>query len=401
MQYVRSMNSRPEAAARGRGLPGLRARNRGRLLDVLAQGMALSQTELSERTGLSAATVSNLIAELRDDGEIEIAHGVRNGRRANLISRRVDSRALSIGLSVSRDALVGVSLRADGSIARTLTGARDESREYTADLALLAGLVDRLGEDGVVESVGLALGMTVDSTRGAPALTPLPGDAAIVPGFPGSWIRADVGADLAARLGVPVPVLNDGDAGALAETRLGAARGESDVLYVQLAPGVGGGLVINDQLYRGGRGGFAGEVGHLTSDPDGPLCICGNRGCLEPLFDGALLETARPVLGSDLTHARLAELAAQGDPAASRLLRETSVKLIAGLINPISFVVPAKVVLGGILAAAGEALLGPVADAAKSTAMAHFWRGEFVLGQFGIEAPAVGAALFATEAGRY
>lgn len=391
------MNSRLEPNDGAGSLSRLRARNRTALLDALTAADALSQTELSERTGLAAATVSNLIAELQRDGEVDITHGVRNGRRANLVSRRVDAQVVSVGLSVSRDAIVAVSVRADGAIEERRSVVRPAAPRYDDDLAVLAELVGEVAGDARVVAVGLAVGITVDVVRGMIAVDGDPLEEGIVPGFPGAWQGSDVAADLAARIAQPVVLLNDGDAGALAEARVGAARGASEVLYVQLAPGVGGGLVIGDRLYRGGEGGIAAEIGHLSSDPDGPLCICGSRGCLEPLFSDVLLELARPVLGENVTHAQIADLASRGDPAASRLLREMSTKLMAGLVNPITFITPAKVVLGGELAAAGDALLGPVTDAARHTAASTFWRGEIVLGEFGLEAPAVGAALYAEE----
>src|SRR6202012_4838257 len=107
------------------------------------------------------------------------------------------------------------------------------------------------------------------------------GGASVVTGgiLPG-WSTVSPQRELARRLGVPVHVGNDANLGALAEVRTGAAPGASDVLYVRRSSGVGGGLFLDGSLFTG-HSGMTGELGHVQVDPDGAMCRCGNRGCLE------------------------------------------------------------------------------------------------------------------------
>ena len=123
------------------------------------------------------------------------------------------------------------------------------------------------------------------------------------------------------RLDLPVVAENDANLGAVAEAAFGAARTAQDVLYIKLTSGIGAGVIVKGGLYRG-TAGRAGEIGHVIVDPDGPLCRCGNRGCLEMLVGvPALLETVRPVLG-DITLGELLDLAVAGHAGCRRVLAD-------------------------------------------------------------------------------
>jgi predicted NBD/HSP70 family sugar kinase len=375
------------------GLKALRVRNQELLLGELS-GDPLSQAELSRRTGLSEATVSNLVTILTAAGEVSVFSGQMNGRRANLVHREPLRATLMIGVHVSRTTIRVAAVAVDGTIVADSEEPRMKDRTYLDELDLISQLiaVARTGEDGAVHeisSIGVGLGVTTDPLTGIPQT-----GMAAYPYFD-AWSGADVAADLAAKYGVSAVALNDADCAALSESTWGAGADVSDLLYVHLSDGVGGGLVLGDRLYRGGEGGFACEIGHLSSDPQGRLCICGNRGCLETVFGDALVRAVSDVHGSDITLAQFAAFALAGDPACSRVMLEAAVRLAAGLANAVALVVPAKVVLGGTLAGAGDALLAPVVEAMKSVGSSHFWRGRVVLGTFGNDSVILGAALAA------
>jgi predicted NBD/HSP70 family sugar kinase len=174
------------------------------------------------------------------------------------------------------------------------------------------------------------------------------------------------------RFSFPVYVDNEASIAAFGETYFGVARGSHHVLYVSAGVGIGGGLVMNGRIYPGGSG-FAGEVGHMSLEPDGLPCACGNRGCWETLASqsalfrrvhecitaGEMSSLARFNNGKreQLTIPVIVRAAEEGDPIARRALYETGKYLGIGLANLVNALNPEMVVLGGIMSLAKEFLL--------------------------------------------
>lgn len=162
----------------------------------------------------------------------------------------------------------------------------------------------------------------------------------------GGWSNVRLAAQLEAELGVPCVMDNDANTGALGEGIYGAGAGYDPLFYMTLSTGIGGGLLVDGKIYRGADS-YAGEVGHLTIRPDGPVCLCGARGCYERLCSGLWLERD------------------YGRPA-QELLRDPEfvaryvVDLALGLKAVIMLLNPARIVIGGGLSKAGEALFGPL-----------------------------------------
>lgn len=216
---------------------------------------------------------------------------------------------------------------------------------------------------------------------------------------------------LSSRIGVPVLVENDANAAAWAEYRFGAAQGEPVVVCVTMGTGIGGGLVIDGQVFRGAFG-VACEYGHMTVVPDGRRCACGNRGCWEMYASGtALANDARelasiaPVAahrmmqlaGGDLdalTGPVVTQAAQQGDPAAVEICTEMGHWLGRGLANLAAVLDPSVFVIGGGVSAAGDLLLGPARQsfARTLTGRGHRPPARIGLAQLGPEAGLVGAA---------
>jgi glucokinase len=194
------------------------------------------------------------------------------------------------------------------------------------------------------------------------------------PNFPG-WSYVPVKAHLERALGARVTIDNDANVAALAEYRHGAGRGARVMVYATVSTGVGGGIVLDGRLLHG-IGGGAGEFGHQTVRPDGPLCGCGNRGCLESLASGTAIARrareavaaggARGVLaaaGGDpgAIHAgHVAQAAREGDPDAQAIWDAAMGDLAIGLGNVVTTLAPDRLVIGGGVTRAGEQLLGPV-----------------------------------------
>lgn len=369
--------------------------NLERVVRAVRMAGSLTQAEIARTTGLSAATVSNIVRELKDGGTVEVTPTSAGGRRAR-----------SVALSGDAGIVVGVDfghahLRvAVGNLAHQVLAEETEPLDVDASAAqgmdraeqLVGRLIEVSGIDPAkVVGVGLGVPGPIDVATGTL------GSTAILPG----WAGANPRDDLAARLGVPVYVDNDANLGALGELVWGSGRGVADLAYIKVASGVGAGLVISGQIYRG-PGGTAGEIGHITLDESGPVCRCGNRGCLET-FTAAryVLPLLHSSHGPDLTMERMVALAQDGDPGCRRVIADVGRHVGSGVANLCNLLNPSRVVLGGDLADAGDLVLDPIRDSVARYAIPSAARQLSVLpGALGSRAEVLGAlALVLSEMG--
>jgi predicted NBD/HSP70 family sugar kinase len=205
-----------------------------------------------------------------------------------------------------------------------------------------------------------ALTEQVDRTRisGGAVGVPAPVDARTGAVGPGNvlprWIDRRPAQELQASTGVPFGVDNDANLGALAEAAYGVARGVADLIYVKASTGIGAGLMLGGRIHHGATG-RAGEIGHVPVDPAGPICRCGNRGCLETAASvGQVVLAMQPRHGEQLTVANVIDLARQADPGAVRVIGDAGQAIGRVLADVVNNLNPEMVVLGGELAAAGE-----------------------------------------------
>jgi glucokinase len=233
-------------------------------------------------------------------------------------------------------------------------------------------------------SVGLALPGHFDAAAGTGVL---------LPNLRGDWNGRPIAEPVERRLGLPVTLVNDVRALTLAELRMGAGRGATDLLCIALGTGVGGGVVIGGRVHLGL--GHAGEIGHTTVDPDGPRCGCGNRGCLDRM-------ASAEAIAADAGRATVQEAAAAahaGDPTARSAFARAGERVGRVLAGAIVLLWPERVVVGGGVADAGDALLGPVrAEIHRRASVAPVDRIPIVRAELGSHAGAVGAALWSAEA---
>lgn len=269
----------------------------------------------------------------------------------------------------------------------------------------IAGVVDELRREYPVTAVGVGAAGFVDRSRSSVLFAPHL-----------SWRGEPLRTALTARLGLPVAVENDANASAWAEMRLGAGRGSSDAVVVNLGTGIGGAVVLDGALYRG-RHGIAGEFGHMAVVQDGHRCECGNRGCWEQYASGnAVTREARELAAADSPVARgllqavggdpsritgplVAELAAEGDRACVEVLEDVGRWLGKGLADLAAAFDPEVFVIGGGVSECGDLLLGPARTAYRRHLTGRGYRPEarIVRAQLGNEAGLVGAALLARE----
>ena len=352
-------------------LGSLRAHNRRRVIDVLRQRGTASRAEIARDTGLSRSTVSSLVGELQDAGLV-VENPARTGDGEG--AQQQGRPPVLLALDRRAGAVVGLDFGHDdvhvavADLSRTVLAERvieiDVDHAGLGALDAAADLVfDALAEADVprdrVLAAALGLSGPIDHERD------LVHRSAILP----SWLGIRPGAEMSQRLGVPVFVENDANLGALAEVTMGAATGVDDAIYLMIAAGIGAGIIVGGHVLHG-AGGTAGELGHVLADETGPICRCGNRGCLETLVAGpAIVDLLRPTHGPDLTLDGVMALLRADDPGTRRAIEDAGRavgRVLAGLVNVLN---PEAIVVGGELAAAGDALLDPVRAAIQRHAI--------------------------------
>ena len=273
----------------------------------------------------------------------------------------------------------------------------------------LQRLADRLAALGYAPDAVTAVGLAC-----AGIVSPAGGRLGRAPNLPG-WEHTSLAEPLRAVFGDrPAAFANDVNAALVGESRLGAGRGARDVVMLALGTGVGGAVMVAGRLVTGAHDG-AGEIGHMVVDPEGPVCTCGNRGCLEA-FAGARALTAaarrrarsaaagaglRRLVrerGEQLSPRDLAAAAADGDPDAREIYALAGDRLGLAVGNLINVLDPERVVIGGGVARAGALILDPCRRRAVTVVLGeHGRRTPIVPAELGPWAAALGAALLAEE----
>ena len=370
-------------ATRESGAPSkLRAANRELLVSLLRERGPMTQAELARASELSPATVSSIVRDLRDEGLLE--DGQSAGRGTALEMSRSAGVAVGIDFGHSH---VRVAI---ADLAHTILAEdeRDLDVDHRADegIALagrmVRGLLDQVGMDADrVTGIGMGLPGPLRHDGGEV------GDSAILPG----WIGSRPAQLIEAELGMPVRVENDANLGALAEIVWGAGRDRADVVYLKVATGVGAGLVLNGRLYHGSAG-TAGEIGHLTIDERGPVCRCGNRGCLETYAGAdAVLEALSHREDEALTIRDVIERARSDDLGCQRALGDAGRTLGVAVAGVCNLLAPELVIVGGELALAGDVLLEPIREVVGRSAIAATREVPVVPGVLGERAEVLGA----------
>jgi glucokinase len=274
-----------------------------------------------------------------------------------------------------------------------------------SDLEIMMGLAQDLlaTVEAPLSAVGVSFGGLVGAAQGLVLLSHH------VPG----WEKMPLQEWLEERLGVPAAVDNDANVAALGEHRFGAGQGCDSLMYITVSTGVGGGWILNGRPWRGAEG-MAGEIGHVVVDPDGPLCLCGKRGCVERLASGPYIaQRAREWLQAQPDRGRIlralakgdweaitarlvAQAAAQGDDLAWEALEVAAWGLGMGIGNAANLMNPERFLLGGGVTKAGERWWETVRRVASETALpeVHF---DLLAAALGDDAPLWGAVALAED----
>lgn len=305
---------------------------------------------------------------------------------------------LAIGIDIGGTKIAGALVDESGAIVRELkvpTPATDPEAIVDA----VVHLVSELGQGHEVLGVGVAAAGFIDAEQ-----------AEIIYAPNLSWRNEPFKQKLQAKIDLPILIENDANAAAWAEYRFGAGRGYKHMIMLTIGTGVGGAVIANSKMLRGGYG-IAGELGHIRMVPDGQLCGCGSRGCLESYASGtALLKNARRLAKSgDPKGRRLAELElengklkgeqvyqaiVEGDAGALELLAEVGTWLGSAISSLTAVLDPEVAVIGGGVSQAGELLLDPIRKAYLDQLPARGYRPELkiTIAEFVNDAGVVGAA---------
>lgn len=340
----------------------MREANRTRIVDALRLHGRLTQVELAGVTGLSPATVSNIVKELSASGLLHTSYTSRSGRRATevTLARRL---GLVAGLHFStRHLRIAVADVAGTVVAEHhVPLALDHRHDAELDRAslMLTDMLDRLGASfAEVLAIGLGLPAPINPATGEVGAR----------GLLRGWEEVPVAETLQARTGRPVFVDSEANLGARAEAQSGAGRGIGEFAYIRVGHLISAGLVINGRPFRGATG-KAGQIGHVTIDENGPICRCGSRGCLETLAAApALLELFR----SDPSVHRLQDLiqrAEAGDAGCQRAIADAGRHIGVAAASLANLFDPQRIVIGGELALVGETLLAPLRHALERSVL--------------------------------
>jgi predicted NBD/HSP70 family sugar kinase len=375
-------------------LADLREANRLRIVDELRRRGNATRGELSAATGLSRTTVTTLVAEMQARGLV-VEDGAareddaRPGRPAALLRLEEAAGAalgVDFGHSHVRVAVADLACTVLAERCIPFAVARDAPAALDA-AARLAG--------ATLRAAGVSPGQVIGAGMGLPGpLNPRTGTVS-PSSILGGWVGVRPAEELAARLGVPVALDNDANLGALAEMFLGAGRGVENLVYLKVSSGIGAGIIAGGRLHHGATG-LAGEIGHVQLRPDGAVCRCGSRGCLETeVSTRHLLELLRPVYEGELDLPGLLALDAAAEPAVRRVLTDaghTVGRVLAGVCTTLN---PGIVVVGGSLGAS------PTLVAAIRTGIDRYAHPEaaasceVVSGRFGGRAELMGALALA------
>jgi glucokinase-like ROK family protein len=340
-------------------------------------GKGLSRTDLAEEMGITKAAVTIIVNDL-------IAHNIiietesrttSSGRPPVVLEINPNHglvAAIDMGATHLSAALGDFSARILEEIEipfRVADG--PEKCLQKADQVLCELLAKRGLTPTDLAGIGIGVPGPVITEQGTVMAPP------IMPG----WDRYPIRATLEEKWSTSITLNNDAELGALGEWAYGAGRGERNLAFIKVGSGIGAGLIINRQIY-GGTTGSAGEIGHLTVDENGPLCACGNHGCLEAFAGGhAIASQARKLVTSgkrtllsekeinSLSAQDVAEAARRGDLPAQEIIKRSGTYIgiaIAGLINLIN---PSTVIIGGGVAQVGDLLTASIRQAVRERSL--------------------------------
>ncbi|TYB63958.1 ROK family transcriptional regulator [Nonomuraea sp. PA05] len=372
----------------GTNLPKVGSYNRAVVLEAIQASDGISRVQIAAVTGLTAQTVSVIVRRLLEEGLVvedgsAPSRSSSGGKPRTIL--RVEARAgYAVGVHFDPQELSFVLADLAG---RPVTRLHLPLRPRARPDAVIRGMARTarriLREAGVPDGKVLGVGLACPG--------PLDADGVMVspPRLPG-WDRVPIKGLLQEYTRFPVTVDNDATAAAIGERWAGIARSARGFAYLYLGTGIGGGLILDNQVYRGSSLNAA-EFGHITVEPEGPECYCGNRGCVEAVCCPSAIEAA---LGSGAGHAAICAAAAGGEPEARRVIERVAQRLADAAVSVVNMLDIDLLVLGGpALREVGEIYREVIARAVAERPLARRLHGVRVeTSPIAADAAAIGAA---------
>lgn len=373
--------------------------NQQRVLYLLRTGGPLSRAEISRLTGLTKATVSKIVDELERNNIIEALGQVANVRgRPSMLYGYNASSALALGIEITQKECRGVVTQMDASPLKSYTVPLSNTRAEVV-IAAIQNIQDDVGRDFSNPLVGIGIGVpgVCDEQR-----------ETVVYSERLNWNMLPLVRMIREHVDLDVYVENRANAAALGERWLGAGQETENSIFIHIGSGIKAGIILNGELYIGGNG-AAGEIGHIVIAQDGPLCVCGKRGCLEALASTTamrehvmgLLQNGRAEqlaerLGArvdSLTIGDLLEAANDGDKTALKVLKESARYIGSAVAILVNVFNPQQVILGDFANHAPGIFLETVRETAAQQSFEVPWRGvEISTSKLGHQSVSIGAA---------
>lgn len=381
----------------------LRRTNRRKVLETIYFSGPVSRLDISESSGLSAATVTNVVAELLAENYIrETGNEESQGGRPRTMLNINPDYGYFIGIDVGEThvalELFDLTLQKLETLALLVEDDTDRPQQIEANI--VSGVQIILAKANISEDAIIGIGI------GVPGVVDAIGTV-MAPAW--SWQPVGLTQYLSENLAIPVFVDNGAKAMAQAEMWFGAGRGTTELAVLLIGTGVGAGLITEGVLYRG-TSNSAGELGHTTIVLDGWLCRCGNNGCLEAYIGGPGIirrlkerKPNHPALYRQSEQreiiAAIAKAASLADPDASAVLTQTARYIAAGVANTINMVNPQKIILGGwVIDQIGSLIMPELKNFVRKSALAQSFNVSSVtLCELGTDAVCMGAATIALE----
>lgn len=337
-----------------------REHNERLVLATIYDAGRISRADVARLTSLTRTSVSDVTEGLIAQGLCrEVGRGPSTGGKAPILLEVPDAARLLVGVDLGDHVFTAAAVNLRGEIIdRADVPSEDADGDEALELALnvIGGILERTA--GPILGIGIGTAGLVDR-----------GSGVVIQAVKRDWRNLALGAIVGGRFDLPVQVANDSQAAGLAEHVFGAVRGVN-LVTVKVGQGIGAGLVLNGELFEGDGFG-AGEIGHTVVDPDGELCRCGRRGCLETVASArAVLTRLSAQFGRPISLDEALAMFHAGDPTVREVVVKAGQQVGAALAGIIGLLHVRRIVLAGTMAAFGDTWLDAVASAAADRALA-------------------------------
>lgn len=335
--------------------------NKALVLSLIIEKETISRADIANVTGLNKTTVSSLVTELLEDELIyESGPGISSGGRRPVLLHFNRNTGYSIGVDIGVNYILSVLTDLKGKIIIEKSQSVNRT-SYAAIISTVQTMIESLMDEMPDSRYGI-VGIGV----GVPGIVNKQGSVLLAPNL--GWTNIQLKEDLEKISNMPIIIENEANAGAVGEQQFGAGQDYENILYVSAGIGIGVGIILNKELYRG-KSGFSGEMGHMILEMNGKRCNCGSRGCWEAYAsEHALLEMAGENIDSLES---LIDYAKNGEKSAIELFEKIGQYLGFGINNIINTFNPDQVIIGNRLALIREWIEEPIRKTIENHTLAY------------------------------